>query len=153
MKQKKKKSKNELLPRENDTLISLLGVYLSEWEHREQFLWVQLFRFYFAILIVILFPNLTGYFHMTLPIHDEVFRIVGLHLSFIFLYVSIGYVMRFQASGDTYQHLIDQLPDSYQRKRVKDYKFGHFFDCRITYIVCISLFLTLFILAIIMLYV
>lgn len=146
-----KRPQNNLLPKEYDTLISLLNVYLSEWKHREQFLWKQIFQFYFAILILILFPNLTCYFEMSLPLPNALFRIIGLLFSVVLLYISIGYVIRFQAIGDTYQLLINKLPEEYRRRRIDAYKIGRFFSLKMTYLICVSLFLTLFVLAIVLL--
>lgn len=136
--------KQKLLSSDYDTTISLLNVYLSEWSHREQYLWKQIFTFYYAILIMIIFPNLKEYLKINLPIHDNFFRVIGLLLSLLFLYVSIAYVIRFQAIGNTYQSLINKLPKEYQRERIDTSKYGRFFSLRITYIICVALFLTLF---------
>lgn len=137
------KNKN-LLSSDYDATISLLNVYLSEWSCREQHLWKQIFAFYYAILIIILFPNLRDYLQISLPIPDNFFRVIGLLLSLLFLYVSLGYVIRFQAIGNTYQSLINKLPKEFQRERIDTSKYGKLFSLRITYIICVSLFLTLF---------
>ena len=63
----------------NDQIISLLSIYESEWEHRNNLLWSQVFRFfYFSILIMIL-PNITDYLSISLPnIQPKLFPIVGI---------------------------------------------------------------------------
>ena len=38
---------NKLLGKEE--LISLMSIYLSEWEHRDDVLWRQVFKFYYNI--------------------------------------------------------------------------------------------------------
>lgn len=35
----------------NDQFIALMGVYLSEWEHRDELLWTQVFRYFHAKII------------------------------------------------------------------------------------------------------
>ena len=137
-------NKNQLSSDYNNT-ISILNIYFAEWSHRDQ-LWTHLFKFYYAILIVILLPNLTNFFQIKLPpLPDIIFRITGLLLSLIFLYISLGYAIRLQAIGDTYQAIIDKLPKEYQRKKVEEIFMGKFFKIKITYLECFTLFLSLFI--------
>lgn len=139
------------LSSEYDTTISLLNLYYSESNYRSQVLWSQIFRFYYAILIIILLPNMSTFFQITLPnIPIIVFRIIGILLSFSFLYVSFGYAIRLQAINDTYQNLLDELPKKYHRKSIKDIGIGKIFMPRISYVLCFSLFLSLFFLSIIL---
>lgn len=137
-----------------DTTISLLNVYFSEWHHRSQTLWSQIFKFYYAILIIILLPNLTNYFRLQLPVLPAIiFRILGLLFSFVFLYISLGYAIRLQAIGITYQNIINKLPKEYQRKKITDIKLGNIcigklYNTNMSYIICTSLFISLFLLSI-----
>lgn len=139
-----------------DTTISLLNVYLTEWVHRDQILWSQVFKFYYAILIVILLPNIANYLEITLPYLPVIlFRLVGLFLSCIFLYISLGYAIRLQAIGETCQKIINILPEDYQRNSFKDKRFkkipvGKMLYPKLSYLVCFSLFISLILLSIIL---
>ena len=134
---------NPTLSSEYETTISLLNVYLTEWCHREEFMWLQLFRFYFAILIVILLPNLVG-ISVELPYIPKIlFRIAGIIFSFIYVYVAMAYVMRFQKIADSYNNIIKKLPEDYQRVSMGKTKLEKFFSIRVTYLICSILFLTL----------
>lgn len=52
---------NQPLSEEYATTISLLNIYLEEWRLRDQLIWSQMYRFFYAILIIILLPNLDFY--------------------------------------------------------------------------------------------
>lgn len=145
-----------LLSSDYDTTISLLNVYLVEWCHRDQIIWSQIFKFFYAILIIILLPNLTLHFQLILPnLPVLIFRIIGLFLSLIFLYISLGYATRLQAISDTYQNIIKKLPEEYQRKSIQSIKYktlhiGKYFMPRLGYIICLALFFVLFSLSVIL---
>lgn len=149
-------SNNNILSSEYDSTISLLGVYFSEWHHRSQTLWSQTFKFYYAVLIIILLPNLVDYFQLHIPnLPIVIFRIIGLFFSFIFLYISIGYVIRLQSIGITYQNIINKLPEEYRREKIKNITIknihvGKIFSLNLSYIICFTLFLSLFFLSIIL---
>lgn len=140
-----KKTTDKLLSSDYETTISLLNVYLTEWCYREEFMWLQLFRFYFAILIVSLFPNLYNAIGVEeLPnVPKVVFRIIGIILSFVYYYVALAYAARFQAISDTYRSVIVTFPKEYQREDMNKTKFRKFLSKRITYLVCSVLFITL----------
>lgn len=147
---------NHHLSSDYDSTISLLNLYFSEWSHRDQILWAQIYKFYYAILIFILLPNLADHFQLNLPtIPVFIFRIIGLILSLIFLYISLGYAIRLQAIGDTYQNIINKLPKDYQRESIKNIKYkniqiGKFFMFKLGYMICVTLFITLFSLSIVL---
>lgn len=149
-------SQNTHLSSDYDTTISLLNIYIAEWIHRDQIIWSQIFKFFYAILIIILLPNLALHFDLTLPnLPIFIFRIIGLLLSFVFLYISLGYAIRLQAISDTYKDIIETLPVKYQRKSIKDIKLknisiGKLFIPSIGYIICFTLFLILVSLSIIL---
>lgn len=142
-----------------DTTISLLNVYITEWSQRDQIIWSQIFKFFYAILIIILLPNLALYLQIELPsLPIFSFRIIGLFLSLAFLYISIGYAMRLQAISDTYQNIIKKLPIEYQRKSVQNIKYrnkhiGKFFMPRLVYIICFALFFILLFLSVVLMFV
>lgn len=132
----------------NET-ISLLNVYLSEWSHRDIQLWSKAIKLYYVILVIILFPNITNFFNVVLPpLPAIIFRLIGLFLSLIFLYVTFGYAIRFQAIADTYQSIINELPEKYRRKSIKTYKMGFLFSLKINYLLYFTLFVSLFALSI-----
>ena len=138
---KKNKTSNQTLDY-NET-ISLLNVYLSEWSHRDKELWAKALKLYYAI------PNISNFFNVVLPsLPAIIFRIIGLFLSLIFLYVTFGYAIRFQAIAETYQSIINELPEKYHRKSIKTYKTGHFFSLKINYLLYFALFISLFTLSI-----
>lgn len=70
---------NQPLSEEYATTISLLNIYLEEWRLRDQLIWSQMYRFFYAILIIILLPNLDFYLKSNLPsLPIYIFRILGL---------------------------------------------------------------------------
>lgn len=150
---------NTILSPDYDTTISLLNVYLAEWIHRDQIIWSQIFKFFYAILIIILLPNLALHFELVLPnLPIWIFRIIGLFLSFLFLYISLGYAIRLHAIGDTYRDIMKTLPVEYQRKSIEYIKFknksiGKIFMPRIGYTICLALFFVLFSLSIILMFI
>ncbi len=147
---------NQPLSEEYATTISLLNIYLEEWRLRDQLIWSQMYRFFYAILIIILLPNLDFYLKSNLPsLPIYIFRILGLLFSFIFLYVSWGYTVRLHAITDTYQNIINTLPKEYQRKSIQEFKYkginiGKFFKLRLDRVICITLFLLLLSLSLIL---
>ncbi|MCI8351440.1 MAG: hypothetical protein HFJ86_09815 [Oscillospiraceae bacterium] len=138
---------------EIENVLYLMDIYLSEWEHRDELLWKQVFKYFYATLIVLFLPNLASFLNVDLPAFPQIlFPIVALILSLVFLYVSIGYSKRLEASGNTYQKLINLLPEELQRVSVSSssIKFGKFFSKRMSIVICILMFLGLFCLSIIM---
>lgn len=149
-----KEGKFEPLSPEYDTTISLLSLYMCEWNEREKMLWMIVFKFYYAIAAIILLPNIPGLVGgakiQGVPIRT--FRTIGLLFSFIFLYVSMSLCIRLQASSDTYKKILDKLPEGYGREEVKKmtckrFPIGRIFTPRLQYVICILLFLSLIVLA------
>jgi hypothetical protein len=136
-----------ILDKKYDSLVLLIGVYLDEWMHRDTLLWQQVFKHFYATLIITLLPNASiGQFQLQLPdLSSFVFRIVGLLMSFFFLYVSIGYSKRLEATSNTIRDLIAKLPSEFQRMKLDDSKIflGKYFKPRLTEIICIFMFLSL----------
>lgn len=110
----------------NDTaiIIQAMDHYLQEYIHRDNHMWSQNYKFFFSSLIVMLLPNLTERFGISLPekltTYDWIFPAVGIILSFVFLYVSLGLARRFNAVSITYNNLIDLLPTELQRTSIKN---------------------------------
>ena len=148
-----KKESNQL---SYDATISLLNVYFMEWRHRDQILWVQTFRFYYATLIIILLPNIAARLQIDLPvIPNLVYRLVGLLVSIVFLYISIGYAIRLHIISKSYRNILDKLPQGYEQKSFDDFgpraiHIVKLFKPRLGYILCITLFLSLFLLSLLL---
>ena len=135
----------------SETIISLLNIYLTEWIHRDKILWSQVFKLFYAILIIILLPNISEYLKISLPsIPTILFRILGLLFSFVFLYICLGYLKRLEAIGNSYQNLINKLPPEYRRQNVRDLHMGKLFSYRTSYIICFLLFSCLISLSIVL---
>ena len=147
----KKHKKSKTLSYEYETTIALLNIYFSEWSHRDQLLWSQTLKFFYAILILILLPDIADFLKITLPpIPSIIFRICGLTLSIIFLYVSLGYTKRLEAIGNTYQNLVNMLPKEYRRQPLDKLHYGFLFKPRMSYFICFTLFFILLLLSIIL---
>lgn len=50
-----------------ENVIELMNVYLSEWEHRDEMLWAQVFKHFYATLIVMFLPNIASFLNVDLP--------------------------------------------------------------------------------------
>lgn len=139
-----------------DQLIALLGVYLSEWQHRDELFWMQLFKYFYATLIVIVLPNVTKFLGIELPtINSKLFPIIGMLMGVVFLYVCIGYTMRVKASGKTYQKIMEMIGDEeYQRISIRDRKqirWGYLFAPPMANVMVVAMFLSLESIAVILL--
>lgn len=134
-------------------VLELMDIYLSEWKHRDELLWKQVFKYFYATLVVLFLPNMASYIGIVLPGFPKIiFPIAALVLSFVFLYVSIGYAKRLEAIGNTYQNLMSFFPKELRRVSLSDksIKYGSFFKKRMSVVICILMFLGLIVLSIIM---
>ena len=133
-----------------DQIISLMSVYLDEWKHRDKILWSQVFKIFYAVLLVTILPNIASFLEISLPeINKIFFPIAGTVMNVIFLYVGLGYAKRLEASADTYKNVMKLLGDpKYQRVSVKDIKGGEFFSIPLAKLIVITMFLALQLLAI-----
>jgi len=144
MAEKKNNTNNKLT--EEETL-SLMSIYLEEFTFRDHLLWSQTFKFFYATLIVILLPNISGMFSLDIAaIPSLAFRVTGLIMAVAFLYASLGYVKRLEASTKTYGNIISMLPKQYQRVPLRTVKFGRLFQGRMSTIIVVLLFFSLVIL-------
>ncbi len=139
-------SKKEL---NSDQIISLMSIYLSEWEHRDTMLWHQVFKIFYANLIVIIIPNIAAFLGIKLPpINNQIFPIVGILMAFVFLYIGLGYAQRLKASSKSYEKVMQQLGDiRYQRVPLRSMKHGKFFSIRLADLLVYTMFFALEILA------
>ncbi len=130
---------------ETQDLLALMQIYLSEWMHRDELLWKQVFKYFYATLFVLFLPNIAAFVQIELPdISPTIFPAAALLLSLVFLYASIGYAMRLAAIGDTYQKLIDLLPEELRRVSIKsgEIKGAEFFKPRMSMVLCVLMFLS-----------
>lgn len=140
----------------NDQIIALMGVYLSEWEHRDELLWTQVFRYFYATLIVIVLPNVAVFIGIELPkINIKLFPIMGMVMALIFLYVGLGYAIRLRASSRTYEKMMKLLGnEEYERVSIKDkskIRWGCLFAAPMAMVLVATMFLALEIVAILLL--
>lgn len=129
-----------------DQVIALMDIYLSEWCYRDEVLWSQVYKHFYAVLVVIILPNIASVLNVDIPpLPTFVFRVAGLFMALVFLYVSIGYLKRLDASGKTYQKIINALPLEYQRVSIsqKQTKMGKLFNSKISTAICSCMFIAL----------
>ena len=148
--------------------LTLMNVYLTEWCHRDDLLWTQVFKYFYATLIVLFLPNLTekiGFKLYHFPLW--IFPIIALFMALLFLYVSKGYAIRLAAISDSYKKVMDSLPEDLQRtttkemhqKMIDESKYAHiwlskdtnFYDKKMSLVLCNFMFIGLMIMSGIML--
>lgn len=139
-----------------DQIIALMSVYLSEWEHRDELLWTQVFRYFYATLIVIILPNAATFIGIDLPqINIKLFPIIGMLMALIFLYVGLGYAIRLRASSRTYEKIMGLIGDKeYERISIKDkskIKLGYLFATPMAMVLVLTMFAALEAVAILLL--
>lgn len=133
---------------DNDQIIALMSVYLSEWEHRDELLWTQVFRYFYATLIVTVLPNAAVFIGIELPeINIKLFPIVGMLMALVFLYVGLGYAIRLRASSRTYEKMMKLLgSEEYERISVRDrekIRLGYLFAAPMAVILVVTMFVAL----------
>lgn len=136
-----------------DNLLTLMNIYLTEWCHRDELLWKQVYTYFYATLVVLFLPNFTSFLGFHLPLFPSIiFPRIALVMSIVFLYVSIGYTKRLAAIGNTYQKLIDYLPPDLRRIRVSEITKKHkrLFTMRMSEVLCILMFGSLFVMSVVM---
>lgn len=142
-----RKNKVEDVPEQH---LKLMEIYLSEWIHRDSFLWTQTVHFFYATLIVIIFPNAAQRLGVVFPSFSPViFPVVGFIMAITFLIISLGLARRLAAIGDTYQALIDMLPEEYRRKHDGDLKIAEIHKTHLSVAINLVLFGGLAVLAIV----
>ena len=136
-----------------DQMLTLMGTYLDEWKFRDELLWKQVYRFFYATLIVMLLPNIAGFVGIDLPDFPHVlFPIVAAVMALFFFYTSMGYIKRMEASNKTYSAMIAKLPPEYQRISIKSeqVKHGHLFMRGMASTICTLMFAALIVISIVM---
>lgn len=153
---KEKEKNQEEMATDRDDIITLMGVYLSEWEHRDELLWTQVFRYFYATLIVTVLPNIATSIGINLPeVNVKIFPIIGLVMALVFLYVGLGYAIRLRASSRTYEKMMNLLNDErYKRISIRDkkeIKWGYLFSAPMAMVLVITMFIALVAVAILFL--
>ena len=94
-----------------DNLLALMNIYWAEWCARNETLWNQVFKYFYATLFVMFLPNIAIFAGIALPkVPSVLFPCVALIMSLVFLYVSLGFAKRLEAIAKTYQNLVNLLP-------------------------------------------
>jgi hypothetical protein len=131
----------------NQEIIALMDVYLTELNHRDNGLFIKAFRYFYAVIVVILLPyipSITPILENNLFLNYKLFfHICGFIMSLIFGYVLWGYVFRQKAISLTYEKTYEKLPKEYQRISLNELSYGKFFKHPMTEIVIITMFLIL----------
>jgi hypothetical protein len=131
----------------NQEIIALMDVYLSELNRRDQSFFMQAFRYFYAVIVVILLPYLPFITPLLqnnpFSFYKLIFHISGFIMTLIFGYVLWGYAIRFYSSAKTYQATYEKLDQEYWRKELKDIRFGKYFTTKMIYIVVATMFLSL----------
>ena len=141
-------SSNE--PLNDKDLIALMDVYSKEWIHRDSLFWVQIFKFFYATLIVTIIPNLenSSWFNFS-SVPRCLFRVIALLMSGLFLYLGLAAGKRLEAIRDTYGDLSKKLKPGYNKYEIKDLHFklfGHdipVFGCHTSKLIVYTMFLLL----------
>lgn len=135
-----------------DEILHLMEIYMSEWCHRDQ-MWQQSFKYFYASLVVLLLPNLSSYLGIDLADFPVVwFRIVGLLVSLVYFYVSLGYTRRLDSVGRAYSNVMNYMPKELRRMSFSKSKtrINRLFSIRMSYVITTVMFLGLFTLAVVM---
>ena len=151
-KEKIPEAEKEMLPEaeklNTDQIISLMEIYLTEWAHRDELLWTQVFQYFYATLIVIVLPNIAAFIGIVLPqINTKLFPIIGMVMALVFLYVGLGYAIRLRASSRTYEKMMGLLgSEEYARISIRDkskIKLGYLFAAPMATVLVVTMFIAL----------
>lgn len=100
--------------------IQLLGIYLDEWQHRDDIYWRQMYKYFYFILIVDVLPYVNDAIIDIPAVLQKAFPIIGLIMSIVFLYVGMAYTYRTDASRNTCVKIMDLLPTYYRQTKIKE---------------------------------
>ena len=150
----------------NDQVITLMNTYLTEWCHRDELLWKQVFKYFYANLIVLFLPFLTQKLGVELPqIPSVIFAAVALVMSVVFLIVSLGYAKRLAAISESYQRVANLIPSELGWVSIRNNEFSwncnwkkfkwfnELLNKRMSIFLCYLMFISLLILSIVMVFV
>lgn len=150
-----KKEKKETLFNEDkfkedpELLLHLIEIYHSEWQYRDGSFWKQAISYFLAILVFTVIPlvSIWDTSKLTELISNDVFPIIGLILSAIYLIVMVAYLQRLKFTRNSFHRLIEKLPEGYgldTYDNTGEYsKVKWIFDHQMGYLIAISFFLCL----------
>jgi len=125
----------------NSDYIALMNMYLSEWDSRNNNLWHQLYRYFFAVLVVTMLPHL-GFLELgTLKYFQLIFPITGFVMTICFFVVMKGYAMRMGNVSKIYGEMIERLPKELRRERIVDPVYGRLMTNFVVIVMTVSLFM------------
>lgn len=142
-----------------EDILQLMDIYQNEWLHRDNGFYTQAFRFFYVALIMIFLPNLTDRLGFKFN-NEELLKIcspiIGVIMCMVFLYVLLSNISRLKAVNQSYIKLNSQLPDDFQRIKVKEVSVikkndGKYFMTQTTTFLSIMMFGSLSILGILIL--
>ena len=141
------KIKSEYDINTTDELLTLIGIYLSEWEHRDSMFWKEIITYFFATLVVMLLPFMNPW-AMTFPeeLPTFLFPCIGLIMTIAFFIISNAYIVRMKLMNTVYQDLINMLPPAYRRKQIRKVYhgiWGTILNCRMASFICYFMFFAL----------
>ena len=139
----------------NTEIIQVLELYLSDWQHRNQMFWQQNYRFFFAGLVVSLLPYVKFVENTLVDVMDrQIFHIVGIVVAVIYFVIVNAETARLHALSVKYKEIMNLLPDTYQRKEIKDSKrfMDRMFSKEIIRIISVGMPLGLIILNLVLLF-
>ena len=118
LQQKKDKAQTKDIVKEDKLLdkwenhLYLMEIYLSEWQHRDNLFWKQIFTYCIATIFVMCIPYMDIW---NLKLDEKfpklMFPIVGVVMAILFLYVSLAYSKRLLVASKIYRELIEKLPN------------------------------------------
>lgn len=137
----------------DDQLIALLEIYESEWQHRNNLLWSQVFKLFYFSIFIITIPILSDGLGFNMPkVSRLVFPVSGFLAASFSYYMAIGYALRLRVTRDSLNNLIKLLPPQYRLLRLSKLKYGKYFMKRQTIIIPTVIFCVEVIVAIVVFY-
>lgn len=123
-------------PLTTDQLITLLDIYESEWQHRNNLLWSQVFKlFYFSVFITAL-PIISGGLGFNMPkVSSLIFPITGIIAAIFSYYMAISYALRLSVTRDSINKILGFLPPRYRIKKLTSVRYGNYFLKRQTIVI------------------
>ena len=153
----------------NDQILTLMNTYLTEWCYRDEMFWKHAFTYFYANLIVLFLPLLSEKIILVIPKHVPlwIFALVALCMSSGFLIVSLGDAKRLAAISDSYKRIaknskiippevgwvtLESKDFSWNKKWKICPCFNRLLNGRMSVLLCVLMFASLFILSLVMLF-
>ena len=132
--------------------IPMLNHYLDEWHHRDEMFWMQVFKYFYATLIVLFLPYLTTGIEKSIAgsLLKTICPWTAIAMSLFWGYVVLGYLRRIKKSRDTYYRINESLPDELKLQRLDNDK-DKAFSMSMSAVICLAMFVVIVGLSILML--